>query len=216
LGSVGSTVTFDVGGEKFKVLEQTIRSKPSTLLCKLLDENAYKKLSEPIFVEGDPKLFRYILAWYRHGSIRLPTTVSRDEIRDECCFYQLPEDVRIVRESLAAAIYEVAENLEPMRKKARSDTRDTRLKALAALVFDRLVHAQTLLTTGDAKTELLQSTPSNCQLQFDPTSDTSAILALLYMHAEQHGWGVLAETEAGKATFTLQYQKETERSKSTD
>ena len=61
-------VAFNVGGETFKVLEQTVRAKPDTLLCTMLDDPARtgkKQSSKPIFVEANAKLFPFILDWYR-------------------------------------------------------------------------------------------------------------------------------------------------------
>ena len=64
------TVEFDVGGETFKVLEQTIRAKPDTLLCTMLDDPGRpgpNQPSKPIFIEANAKLFPFILDWYRSG-----------------------------------------------------------------------------------------------------------------------------------------------------
>ena len=99
-------VTFDVGGEQFKVLEQSIRAKPETLLCTLLDDPERSDLGKPIFVNGDAKRFRYILDWYlgkrnqeRKGHINLreipetlagcPWDIRRDK---QGCIGRCPRD----------------------------------------------------------------------------------------------------------------------------
>ena len=51
--AVQDTVTFRVGGEKFEVLQRTIRAKPDTLLCTLLDDPENKAQSKEIFVQAD-------------------------------------------------------------------------------------------------------------------------------------------------------------------
>ena len=51
-----------------------------------------------ICVEGNKHRFRYILDWYRFGSIHVPYSISMAEMRRDCAFFQLPDDVLIQRE----------------------------------------------------------------------------------------------------------------------
>mmetsp|Transcript_47718 Transcript_47718/g.87713 ORF Transcript_47718/g.87713 Transcript_47718/m.87713 type:complete len:215 (+) Transcript_47718:54-698(+) len=96
--SNSETIDLNIGGQVFQMLEQTIRSKPETLLCTMLDDPARKEKHGPLFVEADAMRFRYIMDWYRYGSMLLPSSVSVEEMRRECAFYQLPDDVKICRE----------------------------------------------------------------------------------------------------------------------
>mmetsp|Transcript_21036 Transcript_21036/g.48291 ORF Transcript_21036/g.48291 Transcript_21036/m.48291 type:complete len:201 (+) Transcript_21036:33-635(+) len=93
---MSGTVKFNVGGQIYEMLEQTARAKPDTLLCTLLDDTAREdEASTPIFVEADPARFRYIMDWYRYGSMSLSRDISVEEMRRDCAFYQLPDGVPI-------------------------------------------------------------------------------------------------------------------------
>eukprot|EP00971_Amphidinium_carterae_P138414 2742803-Amphidinium_carterae.1 len=85
------------------------------------------------------------MAWYRYGSILLPAHISIDEMRRECAFYQLPDDVKVLRErwtvrdaSMAAA-----------HQKERILEAAARLKAeclIAGLLQDPCLYQLTALT----------------------------------------------------------------------
>mmetsp|Transcript_46087 Transcript_46087/g.84464 ORF Transcript_46087/g.84464 Transcript_46087/m.84464 type:complete len:150 (+) Transcript_46087:115-564(+) len=116
-------VSFNVGGQRFDVLERTIRAKGDTLLCTMLDDPELKNSdNEEIFVEGDATLFRFILSWYRYGRILLPTSISEEEMRRECAFFQLPDEVQISCDTP----YHTAEMLDAMRgiRRAVSEIED--------------------------------------------------------------------------------------------
>lgn len=90
-------VAFRVDGERFEVLEQMIHAKGDTLLATLLDDPQHDAMPE-ICVEGNKQRFRYILDWYLYGSILLPHSISLAEMRRDCAFFQLPDDLPIQRE----------------------------------------------------------------------------------------------------------------------
>eukprot|EP00971_Amphidinium_carterae_P031989 630159-Amphidinium_carterae.1 len=48
------------------------------------------------------------MAWYRYGSILLPANISVAEMRRECAFYQLPDDVKVLRDGLTVSDVAVA------------------------------------------------------------------------------------------------------------
>ena len=106
------TIVFNVGGEKFEILEQSVRAKPETLLCTLLDDPGRDDPTKPIFVNGDAKRFRYILDWYRYGSIKLPVSISQEEMHRDLAFYQLPSDTKIAREHPSEFIQIVCKELQ--------------------------------------------------------------------------------------------------------
>mmetsp|Transcript_44193 Transcript_44193/g.104627 ORF Transcript_44193/g.104627 Transcript_44193/m.104627 type:complete len:219 (-) Transcript_44193:268-924(-) len=150
------TVQINVGGEKHEVLEQTIRGKPDTLLCTLLDDPARKVKSEPLFIQADPRLFCFILSWYRYGSICLPSTVSVEEMKRECAFYQLPDTVKISRERLlpAVAVSDAVVGVKRARTDASARASEARMTALAAEVFKQLVSKEELVTSGQVQMDL--------------------------------------------------------------
>ena len=129
-------VTFRVGGEDFEVLEQTVRAKPDTLLCTLLDDPEQQKpTSKPICVEGDKQRFRYILDWYRYGSIRIPTTIAVEEMRRECAFFQLPDDVKISQEIGLNLLPLASEAFEQCKISAEKEYQKASASAVAAHLF---------------------------------------------------------------------------------
>mmetsp|Transcript_53833 Transcript_53833/g.99513 ORF Transcript_53833/g.99513 Transcript_53833/m.99513 type:complete len:324 (+) Transcript_53833:72-1043(+) len=186
------TVTFDVGGDKYKVLEQTIRAKPDTLLCTLLDDIGRKDKAQAIFVDGNPKRFPYILDWYRFGSICIPRSIGMDEMRRECAYFQLPDDLKISRER--ASLEEAVECLQEVRKKARSDAHDAKLAAqepqvaaLVAAVFSEIVGSQELTCSGLGDVQLTNAVLRQLGTIAFPL-ETTNVLESLVAKAAEFGW----------------------------
>eukprot|EP00438_Fugacium_kawagutii_P003815 Skav230262 [mRNA] locus=scaffold3387:120242:122601:+ [translate_table: standard] len=74
-------VTFDVGGKIYKVLrEPTLTLHPNSLLTQMAEE---QKDDNPIFVEGDQDLFKFVIDYHRDRKVYLPITVSRDAVVNE-------------------------------------------------------------------------------------------------------------------------------------
>mmetsp|Transcript_47435 Transcript_47435/g.112790 ORF Transcript_47435/g.112790 Transcript_47435/m.112790 type:complete len:378 (+) Transcript_47435:66-1199(+) len=159
------TVTFDVQGEKFRVLTSTIRRHPETLLCTLLDTES--DLSKPIFVEGDKALFPYILSWYRHASsnrIRIPITVSKPALELECRTFALPDDVRVERESvvemmpgIAAALEEELGEMKGAERKQALDVQKQHFDVRYAKAFQKAVKAEVAELKSTAEANYLTS-----------------------------------------------------------
>ena len=155
LASAAGTVEFNVGGETFKVLEQTIRAKPDTLLCTMLDDPACsgkpEKSTEPVFVEANAKLFPFILDWYRYGTILIPSSMSLQQMRRECAFFQLPDAVSIKRDReplmghlLSNAVSKVTKFQVEVDKK-RAGVKQAMLELVSVLKYEALMN-QTLKT----------------------------------------------------------------------
>lgn len=87
-----AVVTFDVGGQIFKVSAQLVRSKPKTLLAILL-QHAENGLSKPIFVDGPSERFHFILDWYRYNAMHIPRSVSLAALLQDARHFQLPDEV---------------------------------------------------------------------------------------------------------------------------
>jgi len=87
-----AVVTFDVGGQIFKVSAQLVRSKPKTLLAILL-QHAENGLSKPIYVDGPSERFPFILDWYRYNAIHIPRSVSLAALLQDARHFQLPDEV---------------------------------------------------------------------------------------------------------------------------
>mmetsp|Transcript_86808 Transcript_86808/g.202012 ORF Transcript_86808/g.202012 Transcript_86808/m.202012 type:complete len:281 (-) Transcript_86808:47-889(-) len=89
-----STVVFNVGGQRFEVLRQTIEARPSTLLASLMDDIGTDS-TQPMFVDANPDRFAYILDWYRYGEMHLPDGYPLKAILNDARFFLLPDAVKI-------------------------------------------------------------------------------------------------------------------------
>lgn len=140
--------TFHVGGQKFQILEQTIRSRGQTLLHDLLEDPEHKDKAEPIYVNGDSERFRHILSWYIYGRIDLPMAISVEEMRRDCAFYGLPENVKINREGAFSNIPATLTTLKNSRKNARDESMRAGAIIAARGLFDILLSSENLVTQG--------------------------------------------------------------------
>mmetsp|Transcript_8657 Transcript_8657/g.15577 ORF Transcript_8657/g.15577 Transcript_8657/m.15577 type:complete len:245 (-) Transcript_8657:7-741(-) len=187
---VSDTVVFNVGGQKYEVLERTIRAKgPETLLCTLLDDPARQEKCAPIFVEADSERFRYILDWYRYGSIKVPSSIGIEEMKRECAFFQLPEHVDVFCERVlpAYAVTDALSVLTEVRSRARADASKARLQAFAAALFSELVETDELAKTGQS---VIGDPPDVREMCFNRPGETQEVLRLMNMQADEFGWYV--------------------------
>mmetsp|Transcript_20002 Transcript_20002/g.46557 ORF Transcript_20002/g.46557 Transcript_20002/m.46557 type:complete len:242 (-) Transcript_20002:158-883(-) len=218
----GDTVVVNVGGEKFQVLRQTIAGKPETLLCTLLDDPAHKAKqktsanhaapqAEEIFVEADPKRFRYILDWYRYGSICVPNNMSVQEMRRECAFFQLPDNLKISRErpssgeAVASAVHALVRARCDIRGKVAETVRqveEAKRQQVAMMLLEYLLEKEDLCERGHAALDIekLKSVvPSHL---LPAASCLSAawgenLVAVANLEAQLHGWMVKVESAYG-------------------
>jgi len=89
---MSATVVFNVGGQRFEVLRQTIERHEDTLLACLvadLDTDA----SEPIFVDANPERFQHILDWYRYGEVFLASGCNSHAVLRDARFFLLPDEI---------------------------------------------------------------------------------------------------------------------------
>lgn len=93
-GGQNGTVTFDVGGTLFKVLEQTIMAHPSTLLANMLEDIGTQP-GKALFVDANPERFGLILDWYRYGEIYSHVDGLIPALLRDACFFLLPDVVTI-------------------------------------------------------------------------------------------------------------------------
>lgn len=143
-GELPEVVTFVVGGRKYQILEQTIRLRGQTMLSDLLDDPSRSDKAAPIYVEGDSERFRYVLDWYRFGSLKLPITVSLEEMKRDCAFYGLPEDINIAQEGMGRAM----RSLVATKQTIREESLKHRMRAAAHAAFRILTHDEALGRCG--------------------------------------------------------------------
>mmetsp|Transcript_19181 Transcript_19181/g.43044 ORF Transcript_19181/g.43044 Transcript_19181/m.43044 type:complete len:296 (+) Transcript_19181:103-990(+) len=124
------TVVFSVGGCRFEILKQIIRSRGSTLLGNLLDDISTDD-SQPIFVDANPDRFTHILDWYRFGEIHLPSSCPIEAILQDARYFMLPDVLKINGE------------VRTLRKSAVTDVHDELRKAVLQRwpSFEAYVHS---------------------------------------------------------------------------
>ncbi len=86
MGAVGegSTVTFDVRGQLFKVLRQSVTQRPSTLLAQLVEN---MQGDEHVFIDASAERFSHILDWYTYGEMFASSGISERAVLRDCCFF---------------------------------------------------------------------------------------------------------------------------------
>jgi len=80
-------VTYIVGGQAFEVAKTTVLKFPDTILAKMI---AGEFDQTDLRIDRDPTRFRYILNWFRDGTLILPLNISKEEIIKEVIYYNLP------------------------------------------------------------------------------------------------------------------------------
>jgi hypothetical protein len=85
-------VVFNVGGQNFEILRQTILARPDTLLATMLDDIATDS-SKAMFIDANPERFAHILDWYRCGEMYL--TSPLEAIFKDARFFLLPDAIKI-------------------------------------------------------------------------------------------------------------------------
>eukprot|EP00435_Cladocopium_sp_Y103_P051672 s687_g16.t1 len=74
-------VSFNVGGKIYQVLrEPTLSLHPTSLLTQMAEAQEDDK---PIFLEGDPDIFKFVLDYHRDRKVHLPMQFSKLAVRHE-------------------------------------------------------------------------------------------------------------------------------------
>lgn len=94
----------DVGGTLYKVSLDTLMMFPETFLSKLVSENwriTPGANNDPIFVDRDGDIFKYVLAWYHDNIIQIPRTVAIGTLKNDMMFFSLPDNVVVNQEKFS-------------------------------------------------------------------------------------------------------------------
>merc|ERR1712137_1083511 len=111
----------------------------------------------PIYVDGDSDRFRYVLDWYRFGTLRIPAGMSVCEMRRECAFYGLPDDATIEHQDVGDAV----DSLVSCRTKAKKNCCSAAVLAAAHAAFDQLLNDGALTVGGISRKSWGTSKPSD-------------------------------------------------------
>mmetsp|Transcript_93278 Transcript_93278/g.216821 ORF Transcript_93278/g.216821 Transcript_93278/m.216821 type:complete len:209 (-) Transcript_93278:41-667(-) len=134
------TVVFNVSGKTFEVLrEPTLAMYPCSILSQLAED---AEGNEAIFVQADPELFHYFLAFHFHQKIHIPMTVSKDAILLEARALNLPvkpEDVVLEAASLGSLRRLLLVAVQDAETDVAESVRATRLNLLRDLILEEIV-----------------------------------------------------------------------------
>lgn len=104
---ISTTVTFDVGGQIFKISRTTLDKYPASVLTTLSHQNQGDEPHESIFIDANGERFRYCLDYMRHGRAFLPWNVSKDAVLHDLDYFGIgnvdPDNINESTASLAAA-----------------------------------------------------------------------------------------------------------------
>ncbi|KAF4674516.1 potassium channel tetramerization domain containing [Perkinsus olseni] len=134
MNSPSDIVTLSVGGKIYQITKSTLDKYPDTMLSRMVSEDwmglneesdddcesaeACDTPTPSVFIDRDGTLFEYILNWYRNGEICIPWTVSEEAVRREASYFALPDDVRVVRDTILVNVREaVSLVLDDVREK---------------------------------------------------------------------------------------------------
>ena len=162
-------------------------AKPDTLLCTLLDDPEQRdSSSKSIFIEADKERFRYIVDWYRYGSICIPHNISMQEMRRECAFFQLPDETKIMRDEPLELLHLLGEDFDSWKEKAAKEWRSKAAETVAAyLIYSTLSSGN---WRGPHPPHADCPTPGACMPHVRPEEISEAA------DAHMHGFSLKVET----------------------
>ena len=92
-GMVPQKVIISVGGQRFVTLASTLHRIPGTRLSLLTKSDpSYDPFCGEYFFDRNPKLFGYILDFYRMGELHFPHTQCGPILKLELEYWQIPEE----------------------------------------------------------------------------------------------------------------------------
>ncbi|GAX22427.1 hypothetical protein FisN_14Hu041 [Fistulifera solaris] len=96
-----SSVPLDVGGTFYRVARDTIEHHGDSMLSRIVSTHSNENGAENapiIFIEGNGRLFEYVLDYMRTGKVYLPPSVTRAAMKKEFDSYGIPADMNKVVE----------------------------------------------------------------------------------------------------------------------
>ena len=93
MGCTDNRVTLNIGGQYFTTYQSTIHSYPGTRLSSISrSDTAYDSASGEYFFDRNPRLFPYILDFYRSGELHFPHCTCGTVIQQELAFWGISDD----------------------------------------------------------------------------------------------------------------------------
>ncbi|VEL14991.1 unnamed protein product [Protopolystoma xenopodis] len=86
-------IIINVSGSKYEMWNGTLQRFPDTLLGSDEREYFYDEINKEYFFDRDPDIFRYILAYYRTGSLHYPKNECVSAYTEELAFFGIMPDI---------------------------------------------------------------------------------------------------------------------------
>ncbi len=194
-------ITFDVGGQKYKVSKSQIDLHPNSMLARCVSEQWRHDLDQEIFIDRDGPLFRYVLTYMRNnGKVNLPFTVSKDDLVDELVYFGFQDiDLEKIHEGRDHIVH-------AMREAILKESMEADYATFAALLMDhfhdgqisdtsrvRRDHNEYSLLIGNRGTDIEIFLCRKMKAYFR-TSSTKAMQSL-NQHLNKAGYNMTSEPE---------------------
>jgi hypothetical protein len=183
------TVKLNVGGMLYEVALDTLMRHPQTMLAKLVSEiwrGSPCARGDPIFIDRDKDLFKYILAWYRDDTMIIPRTVAIDALRNEARFFSLPDNIAVEQEK--ASLSDCCEGL----KNFTTNFATRHEESFALWGLQQAIKEGYL--KGNGKENRFSAKITDYQ-DLNPTLDMNAALKETKLQIKKHGFESLLSVE---------------------
>jgi BTB/POZ domain len=93
------TVTFDIGGTKYRVSRTLIEAFPESMLCSISSERWKKgcKKKDDIFIDRNGSRFEYVLDYMRDSEVNFPCSVSKHALLNDFEYYGFKIDASTIK-----------------------------------------------------------------------------------------------------------------------
>lgn len=86
-------IVINVGGKKFECFKNTLQKHPKTKLADLTNTSSFwDNERKEFFFDRDPKLFSFVLNFYRNGELHVPHNVCGPAIKRELEFWGITDN----------------------------------------------------------------------------------------------------------------------------
>ena len=109
-------LNIDVGGQKFRVLRETVMKYPQSLLAQVITGKDIKNmliLDSCYFFDRNPRYFSVILDYMRIGKLFLPSNLLQDQMKEEMLYWKIDSEPNQIPESVIESTLVIDEKIEP-------------------------------------------------------------------------------------------------------
>ena len=87
------TIKFNVSGFRYEEPKKLLETHPESLLFKTVSEQTSKNPNAEVFIDGDGKMFHFVIDYLKNEQVFLPITESRQAFMSELSHYGIDYNV---------------------------------------------------------------------------------------------------------------------------